>query len=313
MDQYPEFLQDLKPPTHQLVQEMKQHGGVVLMEFVRLGEWRQLVEAVNSLDHGGPYEVVTWKPMPNDWPKIDNPHCRHVVHDAWLPQHIENLQQAQAEHKHYRHGDSDEVTNHFYVPYGTVCHERERMMRAMEALNILDGSLYSRPATPIKDNILPLYAEQPPIHAINHKTMEKHGASITQSQRFDHGKNWRALRPYILSCQTAVVMDNYCFNDDYSGYLSEKMLFPIAAGVPWIYAGNRHQRQRLRERGFRPHMPMAETPEELIQQMLWLKAVFSNVQMTKNWQDSQGETVIHNQRILADLDKTLLSESTLYN
>ena len=48
-------------------------------------------------------------------------------------------------------------------------------------------------------------------------------------------------------------------------------------------------------------MPMAETPEQLINQMLWLKAVFTNAEMTKNWQASQGMTVIHNQRVLADL------------
>lgn len=312
MDHYPKYLQDAKPPTHHIVQEMKQHGGVMLCDFVRSDEWRPLVQAVNSLDHGGPFEVVTWHSMPDDWPKINNTHCRHVVHDIFLPKHVENIQQAQAEHKHYNHG-SDGVTYHFYVPYGTFSHERERIMRAMEALNILDGSLYSRPDKPIKDNTLPLYAEQPPVRVINARTMEKHGVSITQSQRFDHGKNWRALRPYILSCQVAVVMDNFCFNDDYSGYITEKMLYPVAAGVPWIYAGNSHQRQRLRKRGFRPHMPMAETPEELIQQMLWLKAVFSNVQMTKNWQESQGELITHNQGVLANLDKIMLSESILYN
>lgn len=310
MTSYPGYLQDQKPSTQQLVDDIRSQGGVMLMEFVRSGEWRGLVEAVNAFDGGGPYEVVTWKPMPSTWPIIDNPHCRHVIRDTWLPQHIQALQQAQAGNRHFNHG-GDAVTKDFYVPYGTENHDRERVMRAMEALNILHNSVYSRPAVSETAQLMPLYPEQPMME-IRPRTMEKQDAVIDHDQRYRHGANWHTVRPYMIACQVAVVLDNYCFNDDYSGYLSEKMLYPVAAGVPWIYAGNTHQRQRITERGFRPHMPMAETPEQLIQQMLWLKAVFSNPIMTKNWQDSQGETVIHNQRILADLDKCLLSESNLY-
>lgn len=306
---YPEYLQDQKPHATQIVSEIIKHGGVIFAEYVRHDEWCALVEAVDDIDSGGPYEVMTWKPMPPTWPKIRNPLCRHVVHDTWLPRQIPALQKAQINHRHYDHGAG--VTKDFYVPYGTENHDRERVMRAMESLNLLTNSHYSRPAVSRTRDQLPVYAEQPTNQPILPRTMEAEDSGITMSQRFDHGTNWHSVRPYMISCQVAVVLDNYCFNDGYSGYIGEKSLYPIAAGIPWIYAGNINQRRRLLERGFRPHMPMAETPERLIDQMLWLKAVFTNPEMTKNWQASQGMTVIHNQRVLADLHRCLESESTL--
>ncbi len=307
---FPHYLQDNKPDTDRMIADIRQHGGVVLDEFVRLTEWRPLVEAVNAIEHGGPYHVVTRSHIPEGWPVLSSPHCTHITHDPWLPQHIEALQKAQAQHRHYHHG-GDSVTKDFYVAYGTESHDRERVMRAMESLNMLDNSVYSRPPVTDRGTQTPIYREQPPVSEIQGRTMEAQGKSINHEQRYLHGQNWHTLRPYMLTCQTAVVLDNYCFNDDYSALHSEKMLYPIAAGIPWIYAGNTHQRKLMSDRGFRPHMPMAETPEKLIDQMLWLKAVFSNTEMTKNWQTRQGEIVIHNQEILAGLDKRFVAESTL--
>jgi len=113
----------------------------------------------------------------------------------------------------------------------------------------------------------------------------------------------------MIQCQSAVVLDCYCFDDDYSGYLSEKLLYPIAAGIPWIYAGNRYQREKLIQRGFRPHLSPAETPEELIHQMLWLQAIFRNPDMSRRWQEQQGETIIHNQNQLRSLKDIINKEA----
>lgn len=306
---FPRYIQHAKPSTEQMVAELKAHGGLVLEEFVTFQEWDDLVQTINGINDGGPYTLVTRSHVPDEWTPVSNPKCRHVTHDSWLGEHITSLRRAQKTHKHYDHGDG--VTKDFYMPYGSESYERERIMRAAESLNLLTNSHYSRPPVSKTRDIPPVYTEQPAMHGFRHRTIEDENTVITNAQRFAHVTNWYALRPYMLECQVAVVLDNYCFSDNYSGYLTEKTLYPVAAGIPWIYAGNKHQRKLLLERGFRPHMPLAETPEQLINQMLWLKAVFTNKEMTKNWQTSQGEKIIHNQNVLDTLDKRLMYETTL--
>jgi hypothetical protein len=307
---FPYYLQDHKPSASQMVEEMRQHGGLMLDEFVTREEWTGLVREIDRMTESGTYHVVTRSHVPAEWPQVRNPSCRHITHDAWLPQHVTALQKAQKTHKHHDHGA--DASKDFYLPYGTENHERERVMRAIESLNLLTNSHYSRPMVSITRDQLPVYPEQPINVTIKPRTMESEDAVIDKTQRFMHGTNWHTVRPYMLASQVAVVLDNYCFNDDYSGLHSEKMLYPIAAGIPWIYAGNRHQRRLMLDRGFQPHMPMAETIEQLIDQMLWLKAVFTNPEMTRNWQQSQGEKIIKNQKVLDGLDQRLLAESTLY-
>lgn len=306
---FPRYLQHYKPSAEQMVVELMTHGGLVFDEFVTRQEWDEMVQAIEGINNGGPYILVTRSHVPKEWPQVRNPKCRHITHDAWLGEHITALKRAQKTHKHFNHGDG--VTKDFYMPYSTEAHDRERVMRAAESLNLLTNSHYSRPPVSKTRDQLPVYPEQPVMVEFRHRTIEADNTLTTDEQRFAHGTNWYMLRPYMLECQVAVVLDNYCFNDNYSGLHSEKMLYPIAAGIPWIYAGNKHQRELMLQRGFRPHMPMAETAEELINQMLWLKAMFTNKTMTKNWQTLQGEKIIHNQNVLDTLNERLLSESTL--
>lgn len=288
--------------AQRIADAVQRSGGVVLQEFLVLPIWRRLCELSTNF-HPDSRVVVTKAPPP-EWPTLRSGHL--VVFDHFSHRFARAFCDHQARNPHYRHG-STRLDWDFYIPYGTESYEREQVFRSIEAFGLTSRARFSRPSSHLR--ITPLFPEQEMDVNIIPRTLEQESTVITTQQRFDHDNNFLRVREFMIQCHCAIVLDNFCFNDDYSGHLAEKILYPIAAGIPWLYAGNKHQRQTLLQRGFRPHLPLAETGQELIHQMLWLKSVFQDDSMARRWQQSQGEVIIHNQDRLRSLRYQIESEA----
>lgn len=304
----PEFLMNRFHPddltvAEQIADIIHRKKGIRLEENLLLTPWTRLCELSQSFPDG--CRVILRSAPPADWPQLSN--ARVIVYDRWMYERASEFTSHLKRYPHYHHGVDQPLSYHFYIPYGSEQYERERVFRAIEDFGLTQQSLYSRPLSDLK--IIPVFSFQESDHNIEHRTLEKENARIDSYQRFNHLGNFKGVQPIMIQCHCAVIMDNFCFNDDYSGYLTEKMLYPVAAGIPWIYAGNRYHRENLSQRGFRPHLPMAETAEALIHQMLWLQAVFQNPDMARRWQEQQGETIIHNQNQLRSLKDIIDKEA----
>ena len=85
------------------------------------------------------------------------------------------------------------------------------------------------------------------------------------------------------------------------GTVSEKVLYPILYGVPFIYVGNQRQRRTLARWGIHPNDSFRSNVRSVVEQMQWLKSIFRDPKLAQQWQDHQGETIISNLQVLEKL------------
>lgn len=278
----------------QIATSVRTKGGVFLADHLLLPIWKKLCELSEKFK---PTDLILIEQsVPKDWPKLRS--GKLIAYAEFLAKWAKIFVEHGEKNPHYNHGVNG-LARDFYIPYGSFQYEREKLFRAIESFGLTSNSLYSRP--PSQHDIVPLFGLQDPQPVIEPTRIEEKAYSTSIEKRYFHAKNFECLRPFMIQCHCAVVLDDFCFNDDYSGVVTEKVLYPVTAGIPWIYAGNVHQRQRLTELGFRDHLPLAVNGNQLINQMLWLQAVFKNPYMARRWQQQQGEIIIHNKNTLKKL------------
>jgi len=79
---------------------------------------------------------------------------------------------------------------------------------------------------------------------------------------------------------------------------SEKWVWPVFMGIPWIYIGTEGQIKTLRSWGFEPNDTYRSDVRGVAEQMMWLKKIFDDPDLAQKWQEKQGELIIKNREAL---------------
>ena len=296
------FSPDDKALDEKIIALIHGSGGVVLEDMMVKSIWQRLCESSGGFD---PEHKVAISDLPKEWPRLKS--GKQIVFNIVEYSKVEHFVRHQSDNPYFDHGVKD-LDYDFFIPYGSQEFPREKVFRAIEAFGLTEKAIYSRPASDY--NMVPMFSVQDSNPTIEQRTIEQENDTISDKDRYGHDDNFLRLLPFMRNCKVSVVLENFCFDENYSGRLSEKIMYPISAGVPWILAGNKYQRETLIRRGFRPHHKLAETGKEFIEQMLWLKAMFRDPAMTRRWHQEQGEIIIHNQNQLKKLKNIVVEESS---
>lgn len=274
---------------------------VDFIEFIHIRQWQYFYQRIK--DRYG--HIKSFCPLPADWPVSEN--MQVEVRNSLQLHNASKFNLLKKSFPTQYHRQAKEFDHQFIMPYGSRQHEREEVMQTLERLNILDNSIYSRPPQKVEfqkhidiDYLFPITSEAQP------RTIEGKTDTINESQRFQHDSNIFNLYDASKSAHCWVVMENYCLNDDIIGTVSEKVLYPILYGVPFIYIGNREQRLTLARWGIQPNDPSRSSVRSVAEQMMWLKGIFSDPKLSQQWQDHQGKTIQSNLLALENLPDLLL-------
>ena len=277
-------------------------GGALVefREFIHRKQWDYFHHRTKN-KHG---KIRVYSPLPLDWP-VDKGMEVEVLH-VWLHPISSELKQIKKTFPTQYDRQVGSFDHDFILPYGTWQHEREIMMQVLERLNVLSSSIYSRPPQKIEqqkninfDYLFPIHSE-----AVA-RTIEQTTKTTTHKQRFEHASNIFNLFDASKKAHCWVVLENHSLNDDILGTVSEKVLYPILYGVPFIYVGNQGQRRTLARWGIHPNDPFRSDVRGVVEQMQWLRSIFRDPKLAQQWQDHQGETIISNLQVLENLPDLL--------
>ena len=273
-------------------------GGAMVRfkEFIHRKQWDYFHHRTKN-KHG---KIQVYCPLPLDWP-VDKGMEVEVLHD-WLHPISSELKQIKKSFPTQYDRQVGSFDHDFVLPYGTWQHERETVIQTLERLDVLDRSIYSRPPQILEyqkhiniDYLFPINSEEVA------RTIEQTTKTTTQKQRFHHASNVFNLFDASKKAHCWVVLENYSLNDDMLGTVSEKVLYPILYGVPFIYVGNQGQRRTLARWGIHPNDPFRSDVRGVVEQMQWLKSIFRDPKLAQQWQDHQGKTIISNLQVLEKL------------
>jgi len=273
-------------------------GGALVefREFIHRKQWDYFHHRTKNKNG----KIRVESPLPLDWP-VDKGMEVEVM-NGWLHSISSELKQIKKTFPTQYDRQVGSFDYDFILPYGTWQHEREIMMQVLERLNVLSSSIYSRPPQKIEqqkninfDYLFPIHSE-----AVA-QTIEQTTKTTTHKQRFEHASNIFNLFNASKTAHCWVVMENHGLNDDMLGTVSEKILYPILYGVPFIYVGNREQRRTLARWGIHPNDPFRSDVRGVVEQMQWLRSIFRDPKLAQQWQDHQGKRIVSNLQVLENL------------
>jgi len=273
-------------------------GGALVefREFIHRKQWDYFHHRTKNKNG----KIRVESPLPLDWP-VDKGMEVEVM-NGWLHSISSELKQIKKTFPTQYDRQVGSFDYDFILPYGTWQHEREIMMQVLERLNVLSSSIYSRPPQKIEqqkninfDYLFPIHSE-----AVA-QTIEQTTKTTTHKQRFEHASNIFNLFDASKTAHCWVVMENHGLNDDMLGTVSEKILYPILYGVPFIYVGNREQRRTLARWGIHPNDPFRSDVRGVVEQMQWLRSIFRDPKLAQQWQDHQGKRIVSNLQVLENL------------
>lgn len=268
---------------------------VYFIEFLHRRQWEWFVEGCGDR----PGRVWLTAELPPSWPRP--PEAQIRVWDEWFQSQARQFWRIRHRCPVVYQRRADGLTHEWCLTYGAWQSERESCVQMLEGLGLLDRSHYSRPQHR-PDLTMPITPESTDVRRPGAPrrifTLE---SGTEWEERFQHRTNVLRLRPAGQSCHAWVVIDNFPFNPDMSGAVSEKILYPVLMGIPFLYVGNPHQCRRILDLGFEPAEPCRASERGLAEQMLYLRQIFRDPQWAQQWQELQGNRISHNLRVLERL------------
>lgn len=271
------------------VAEYLKGNPVRFAEYLHHRHWERFAQSIGSQSGW----VWLEAPLPQDWTRPSG--CEIRVWNSVLHRiagdFVQNAPRRRVEHRR----QALSLSHDFILTYGTWQAERESMVQHLERLGVLDQSWYSRPSPTthslhqhLPDQPFEIRSRQPA------RRLPETVAQSAESQRFNHARNWQDLMPVARQCHCWAVLENFCLNDDLLGPLTEKILYPMFLGIPFILIGNQHHRTQMQDWGIEPAEISRTTARSVAEQMLWLRQIFHDPDLAQQWQELQGERISHN-------------------
>lgn len=284
----------------------KQHV-VVFLEHVHRAQWNYFMEKTKGIEG----EIVVWGPLGDDWIIDDKKHIK--VFNVDMHRQVTKLLPKRYQYPFQYKRDIKNIDKDFLMTYGNggkKYHEQERecMTQTLERLAVLDNSIYSRPYFNQEmqehidiDYIFPIRNQN-----VAYRNIEGSTQHLPAEYLYDQKKVLPVLSEMSKRVHCYAVLDVFPFNNELNGVPSEKFLWPVFLGVPFIYIGSRVQIEVLRSWGFEPNDPYRDNYRETAEQMMWLKSIFRDPELAQQWQDAQGELITKNWEALKNLPNKLI-------
>lgn len=278
--------------------EFKNGKALHFLEYIHKNQWNYFIEQTQGIEG----DVKIWAHLPDDWSvdgkkriKVENKLVKTAV--KWVLKRSEQYPFL---------GHSRNVQNfnkHFMMTYGTAPDgERECVLQVLERLNVLDQSVYSRPAVtnemqmeyPDLDYIFPIRNNN-----IKYRNIEGTNEALPKNNYLSNfDKSVPPQYPALKKIHCYAVLDCLPLNNDMLPMPSEKWVWPVFMGIPWIYIGTEGQIKTLRSWGFEPNDTYRSDVRGVAEQMMWLKKIFDDPDLAQKWQEKQGELIIKNREAL---------------
>ena len=302
----PEFSQgagkmgiDEKEYMDQAVNAYKRGETIDFSDYIHKMQWQYFYDNTKGLE--GSVELMG--PIPKGWPVDDKMHIK-VLNTPVYKNSIEILTKKDQFPFLGIKRDAKSLDKHFLLTYGSPReHERECIMQVLERLKVLEQSLYSRPDVKPElqkhvdlDYVFPIRNND-----VKYRNIEGTDKVLDKKYLYNPDKTMTALYKAAKRTHCWAVLDVYPFNDNLNGIPTEKFLWPVFLGIPFIYIGSQHQRDVLRSWGFEPNDSFRADIRSTVEQMMWLRSIFDDKDLAQEWQDSQGLLIMKNRRALDQL------------
>lgn len=275
---------------------------VVFVEHLHKNHWKYFNEHTKGIEG----KIELWEPLPKDW-EVDGKK-KITAHNPDFYQEVVEILGKRNQFKFQSKRQIQNLDKDFLMTYGNREHERELTTQVLERLNVLDNSIYSRPEIDPHqqenlniDYIFPIRND----HA-RYRNIEGTDQVLSFKYLHDQSRSLRALYDASKRVHCWVVLGEFPFVKDITPNLSEKFLWPIFFGIPWIYLGPPSQIGLLRDYGFEPNDTYRYDVRSAAEQMMWLKSIFRDPILAQQWQDSQGELINKNLKALENLPDKML-------
>lgn len=295
------------------VRAFKQGSVVYFNEMIHRNQWNYFNEKTKGVEGS----VQLSGPLPKDW-NVDVKKTIKVFNECVYKQ-VSKLLTKRKQYDFQYSRNASAIDKHFLMTYGIDReHERECMIQALERLQVLDNSIYSRPEIKDYDKrfqehididyIFPIRNEN-----IRYRNIEDTVQHLTRNYLVEQNNVLPVFNEISKRVHCWAVLDVFPFNDELNGMPSEKFLWPVFFGVPFIYIGSKFQRKVLKSWGFEPNDPCRENVRSTVEQMMWLKSIFDDPALAQQWQDSQGERIMANWEALKNLPDKIQANSLIRN
>lgn len=276
--------------------EFKNGKHLHFFEYIHKNQWNYFIEQTKGIKGN----IKIWAPIPDGWSvdkkkhiKVENEIVRHTV--KWALKN--RMQYPFIGYKR----DQKYLNKHFLLTYGSKADvERENVVQVLERLKVLDNSIYSRPNVSrwvqkhvSLDYIFPVINNNP-----KYRNIEGTDNVLSKNYLYNDAKVVPALYQAAQKVNCYAVLDCLPFNNEMLPVPSEKWIWPVFMGIPWIYIGSKGQMENLRSWGFEPNESYRSTVRGIAEQMMWLKNIFNDPVLAQKWQDNQGELIIKNKKAL---------------
>jgi len=284
--------------------DFKNGKALHFLEFIHKNQWNYFIEQTKGVEG----EVTIFGHLPDDWSVDQKKRIKvmnNCVHQAvkWALKRSEQYPFL---------GNKRNVQNfdkHFMMTYGTDPDgERECVLQVLERLNVLDQSVYSRPAVtnemqmdyPDLDYIFPIRNNNIKYRNIEGETSDGLPKKKWNIKKWDSGLEESITPQYhtLKKVHCYAVLDCLPLNNDMLPMPSEKWVWPVFMGIPWIYIGTEGQMKTLRSWGFEPNDTHRSDVRGVAEQMMWLKKIFNDPDLAQKWQEKQGELIVKNREAL---------------
>ncbi len=291
------------------VSAFKSGKHVELYEFVHKNQWNYFVKQTEGIEG----YVDLWGPIPDDWNVDRKKHISVSGGTSRAAVEFVLAKKKQFPFLGYKR-DVQLLDKHFLSTYGGLAEvDRECIMQVLERLKVLDQSVYSRPdvAENLQKHIQLDYIFPIPNNHAKYRNIENtHKEGTTEKLKFkielyDHNNTVPVLYEMAKRVHCYAVLDCFPFNNDLLGVPTEKWVWPVFMGIPFIYIGSKRQLEVLRSWGIEPNDPYRGDVRGVAEQMMWLKSIFNDPELAQKWQESQGELIIKNREALDRLPDLL--------
>lgn len=311
---FPEGMGSMGPDELKLMDKVvriyKQGHPILFKEYVHKNQWHYFNEQTKGIEG----EVEIEGPLPDDWTVCSKKQIR-IFNRCVHTQSTEVLgRKSQFPFLGYKRV-AESLDKHFLTTYGWCReHERERVMQVLERLQILKNSIYSRPDADSNlqesvniDYIFPIRNDN-----VKYRNIEGTDKKLDKETFLRHQHlTLPVLYEAAKRVHCWVVLDDYALNDDLNGTPSEKVLWPVFFGIPFIYVGSKNQMEVLRSWGIEPNDPYRNSVRGVAEQMFWLRSIFDDPKLAQEWQASQGELIVKNRKMLDKLPALVYKQGSI--
>jgi len=267
------------------VNTIKKDKIIVIKEQITKPQWIKFEELLGNINQQ--YLIIT-DGLPFEW--VKNSKLTVIQTHSYVRNTLEEFDEIFKTYsfKHFQR-KVNLIEKDFFMMYGRWSYHREQVVAELESRSLLDESIYSRPT----------------FEGIKGRSIENAKEPTPDQTRYNHTRNFKSVLENSQKCHCYIVLENNGLLQDTDQTMTEKIIWPILAQTPFILAVGIEKAKKLSDWGILPADSPRHSIRSFTEQVLWLKSEFKNLTRAQKWQDSQGEKINLNLKLLKNLKNVI--------